>query len=59
MRKIKEKLVCKNIIKILKSYQKTLENDKLIFKDYLDQTIYFEIDYLIKLLKEKRSDFDE
>ncbi len=59
LKKIAKKLICRNIIKILKSYQKILENDKLIFKDYLDQTIYFEIDYLIKLLKEKRSDFDE
>lgn len=53
MRKLIKELICKNIIKILKIYQSTLENDKLIFKNYLDQTIYFEIDYLVKLIKEK------
>lgn len=58
MRKIAKKMICKNIIKILRIYQKTLENDRLIFKDYIDQTIYFEIDYIIKLIKEKRSDYN-
>lgn len=53
MRKLIKNLICKNIIKILKIYQNTLENDKLIFKNYIDQTIYFEIDYLIKLIKER------
>lgn len=53
MRKLAKKWINRNIIKILKNYQKNLENDKLIFKNYLDQTIYFEIDYLIKLIKEK------
>lgn len=53
MRKLLKKLISKNIIKILKIYQKTLENDKLIFKDYLEQTIYFEIEYIIKLIKER------
>lgn len=53
MRKLLKKLISKNIIKILKVYQKTLENDKLIFKDYLEQTIYFEIEYIIKLIKER------
>lgn len=53
MRKSLKKLISKNIIKILKIYQKTLENDKLIFKDYLEQTIYFEIEYIIKLIKER------
>lgn len=57
MREIAKKLICKNIIKILKIYQDSIENDRLIFKDYIDQTIYFEIDYIIKLIKEKRSDF--
>lgn len=56
MQKLAKKLICKNIIKILRIYQNTLENNRLIFKDYLDQTIYWEIDYLIKLIKEKRSD---
>lgn len=53
MRKSLKKLISKNIIKILKVYQKTLENDKLIFKDDLEQTIYFEIEYIIKLIKER------
>lgn len=59
MREIAKKLICKNIIKILRIYQKSLENNRLIFKDYIDQTIYFEIDYIIKLIKEKRSNFYE
>ena len=54
MQKIAKKWICKNIIKLLKCYQKTLQHDKLIFKDYLDQTIYWEIDYLIKIIKERR-----
>lgn len=53
MQKLAKKWISKNIIKILKKYQKSLENDKLIFKNYLDQTIYFEIDYIIKLIKER------
>lgn len=53
MPKLLKKLISKNIIKILKIYQKTLENDKLIFKNYLEQTIYFEIEYIIKLIKER------
>ena len=51
--KMYKKWINKNITKILKNYQKNLKNDKLIFKNYLEQTIYFEIDYLIKLIKEK------
>ena len=35
MRKLAKKWISKNIIKILKKYQKSLENDKLIFKNYL------------------------
>lgn len=54
MRKLIKKLICKYIIEILQIYQNLLENDKLIFKNYLDQTIYFEIDYLTNLLKERR-----
>lgn len=56
MRKLIKNLICKIIIKILKIYQRTLENDKLIFKNYLDQTIYFEIDYLIKLIIERKEE---
>ena len=58
MRKLLKKLISKNIIKILKIYQKTLENDKLIFKDYLEQTIYFEIEYIIKLIKERVEEYE-
>lgn len=53
MRKIAKKLILNNIIKILRIYQNSLDNDKLIFKNYLDQTIYFEIQHLIRLIKER------
>lgn len=53
MQKLSKKWISRRIIKILKYYQKTLENDKLIFKSYLEQTIYFEIEYIIKLIKER------
>lgn len=53
MQKLAKKWISRRIIKILKYYQKTLENDKLIFKSYLEQTIYFEIEYIIKLIKER------
>lgn len=53
MEKIFKKLVSKNIVKVLKIYQENLEHDKLIFKNYIDQTIYFEIQYLIRLIKER------
>lgn len=53
MEKLAKKLISRKIVKILKLYQKTLENDKLIFKSYLEQTIYFEIEYIIKLIKER------
>ena len=56
MGKLLKKLITKNIVKILKIYKKSLENDELIFKNYLDQTLYREIDFLIKLIKEKKED---
>lgn len=56
MKKIIEKLICKNMIKILKIYQNTIEHDRFNFKNYLDQTIFFEIDYLIRLVKEKKEE---
>lgn len=56
MRKIAKKLILKNIIKILRIYQNSLDNDKLIFKNYLDQTIYFEIQHLIRLIKERNEE---
>lgn len=56
MRKIAKKLILKNIIKILRIYQNSIDNDKLFFKNYLDQTIYFEIQYLIRLIKERNEE---
>lgn len=56
MRKLFEKWVCKNIQKNLKIYQNSIENDRLVFKKYIDRTIYFEIDYLVKLIKERESE---
>lgn len=53
MRKIAKKLILKNIIKILRIYQNSLDNENLIFENHLDQTIYFEIQYLIRLIKER------
>ncbi len=54
MKKIVDKIICKNIVKILIRYQKSLENNQLIFKNYIEQTIYFEIKYLIRLISEGR-----
>lgn len=51
MKKLIDKIISKNIIKILIRYQKTLENDRLIFKNYIEQTIYFEIKHLIRLIE--------
>lgn len=56
MRNLFEKWVCKNIQKNLKIYQNSIENDRLVFKKYIDRTIYFEIDYLVKLIKERESE---
>lgn len=56
MRKIAKKLILNNIIKILRIYQNSIENDRLNFKNYLDQTIYFEIQYLIRLIKERNEE---
>ena len=56
MRNLFEKWVCKNIQKNLKIYQNSVENDRLVFKKYIDRTIYFEIDYLVKLIKERESE---
>lgn len=53
MKRIIEKLLCKNIIKILKIYQSSIENNRYEFKNYLDRTIYFEIDHLTRLIKER------
>lgn len=53
MKKLIDKIICKNIIKILTRFQKTLEHNELIFKNYIEQTIYFEIKYLIRLINER------
>lgn len=53
MKRIIEKLLCRNIIKILKIYQSSIENNRYEFKNYLDRTIYFEIDHLTRLIKER------
>lgn len=56
MQKVAKKLISKHIIKILKIFQNTIEHDRFNFKNYLDQTIFFEIDYLIRLVKEKNKE---
>lgn len=56
MRKIAKKLILNNIIKILRIYQNSLDNENLIFENHLDQTIYFEIQYLIRLIKERNEE---
>lgn len=58
MRKIAKKWICKNIIKILKIYQNSIEHDKFEFENYLERTIYFEIDYVIKIIKEKECEIN-
>lgn len=44
------------MIKILTIYKNSLAHNRLEFKNYLDQTIYFEIEELIKYIKEKNRD---
>ena len=56
MQKVAKKLISKHIIKILKIFQNTIEHDRFNFKNYLEQTIFFEIDYLIRLVKEKNKE---
>lgn len=56
MQKVAKKLISKYIIKILKIFQNTIEHDRFNFKNYLEQTIFFEIDYLIRLVKEKKEE---
>ncbi len=59
MKRLLKNIILNNIIKILILYQKNLENKEYIFNSYLDQTIYFEIDYLVKLIKEKEKEDEE
>ena len=56
MQKVAKKLISKHIIKILKIFQNTIEHDRSNFKNYLDQTIFFEIGYLIRLIIEKNKE---
>lgn len=56
MQKVAKKLISKYIIKILKIFQNTIEHDRFNFKSYLDRTVFFEIDYLIRLVKEKNKE---
>lgn len=51
-----EKIICKNMVKILTIYKNTLDHNRLEFKNYLDQTIYFEIIFLIRLIKERNEE---
>ena len=56
MRKLAKNWICKNIIKILIIYKNSLDHDRLEFKNYLDQTIYFEVEELIRYIKERRNE---
>ena len=53
MLKIIQKMICKNIIKILKIYQDSIERDRYIFKNYIDQTIFWEIHDLMRSIEKK------
>ena len=53
MKEFIKKLICKNIIKILSVYKNSIEQNRLEFKNYLDEKIYFEIIFLIRLIKER------
>jgi len=54
-----ERFICKNIIKILTIYRDSIEHNGLDFKNYLDDKIYFEIIFLIRLIKERNDEKDE
>lgn len=56
MRKFIEKLICKNMPRFLKIYQNSIKHDNFNFKKYIDQTIFFETDYYIRLIKEKKEE---
>lgn len=56
MKEFIKKLICKNIIKILTIYKNSIDQDGLEFENYLDQTIYFEIEELIRYIKERRNE---
>lgn len=56
MKEFIKKLICKNIIKILTIYKNSIEQNRLEFKNYLDEKIYFEIIFLIRLIKERNEE---
>ena len=56
MKKMFKRYLSKNIIKILKIYQKSIEKENFDFSNYLDTNIYFEIEYLLKLIKERKEE---
>jgi ubiquitin len=55
LKKIIKKLIEKNIIKILTIYQNGKEKCLFSNLNYLDNKIYFETKYLIRLIKERRN----
>lgn len=59
MSKIIQNLVNKHIVKILIIYRKSITNEKLEFKNYLDDKIFWEIDFLIRLIKEREVESHE
>lgn len=56
MKKIIEKFVCKNMLRFLKIYQNSIKHDNFNFKKYIDQTVFFETDYYIRLIIEKNKE---
>ena len=56
MKDIIKRFICKNIIKILIIYRDSIEHSRLNFKNYLDEKIYFEIIFLIRLIKERNEE---
>ena len=56
MKEFIKKLICRNIIKILTIYKNSLDHNRLEFKNYLDQTVYFEVEELIRYIKERRNE---
>lgn len=57
MKKLIQKWLIKNIVKILIIYKNSIE--KNMFKNYLDDKIYFELEFLIKLIKERVNQMED
>lgn len=53
MKKFITRFICKNIIRILTIYRDSIDHNGLDYKNYLDDKIYFEIIFLIRLIKER------